>query len=249
MSHHRRRRRFRITVVALVCLAHQLSLTPLALMAAEYRLSGGALEIHHREGLFVDPANNRSAPLKSKPSYILRDGESFALILKDQNPLLFTYDVTTTEVETEQHKIAAQFGKVLAEIVKPFESRAGGGPGVAAARPLVIEGLDIGEFRKQLSDVSAYLNSIPKKLEQSIGEETDVKAMRDAVKAWNMSAFANDVRESYRRVAAVEKKCLAGLPISTNLGERRCSSGIDFRCTGVRAPVREEPYVSRGEGR
>jgi hypothetical protein len=239
MSHHNRRRRCRIAIVALVCVAYQLGAVPLALMAAEFRLSGGILEIHHHDRLFVDPVDNRRATLTSKPEYILRDGESFSLVLKDQNPLLFTYNVTTTEVESEQHKIAAQFAKVLSEVMKPFESRAGGGAGLAAPQLLVIEGLDITEFRSQLRDVNTYLASIPRKLEQSISPDERAK-MKDSVKAWEMPALAAKVRESYVRIVSIERKCLGGLPVSTDQGEKPCSSDI-ARGAAPAVPVAPPP--------
>ncbi len=210
--------------VTALCIAQVAFVTQAPLQASERRLAGSVIEVHQKEGLFVDPANKSSAGIKDKPVYVLKKGDSVTIIVVDQNPLLFTYGVEVTRAETEQHKIASQFAKTLSDLLQPFQNLRAGGAG----KTLTVEGLDLTRLQSDLAELNGDLAAIPGKIAQSIGSDADVAAMKTDVAAWHVDELVQRLTSNLPKLTQVAAKCLAGRPLNAGDGSTiSCLAPLD----------------------
>lgn len=216
-----RPRRLRPTVAAAVCVAHITGFFQPALLASERRLGGSVLEMRQRSSKFVDPSSGSQAGITDRPVYMLRRGDTVSLVVVDQNPLLFSYDVEVTATETEQHKAAALFAKSLSEVLGAFRDTKGGG--VADDGSLVVEGLNILAFRGWLDTLKSRVDELPSRIDQTLGSEVDAASAKAFVASWKLTALIANVNKGYQQVLTIAGKCLAGQKLSA-------AGGIPIGC-------------------
>src|SRR5687768_17013356 len=146
-----------------------------------------SIEVHHRAGKVLSGARKDESVLTDVNRFEVRKGSKVAVVVADQNPLLFTYDANVTEAETEQHKIAAQFATTLGAVLKPFQSRLGGGLGGTA---IEVEGLNFKQFTADLDSLNSYLSQVRAKIALSLGAEADVSVLKQTVSGWGIPTLA-----------------------------------------------------------
>lgn len=231
-----RRTRTAAALTLVLCLGQLLPFFQPALEASERRLEGSVLEIHHRDGQFVDQASKKSASLTEKPTYVLKKGDTVSLVVVDQNPLLFDYAVDRAETETEQHKIAAQFAKSLSDALQPFRNLNAGGAG----KNLTVEGLDLTALQSDLAELNDRLVAIPALIAQSIGSDADVTEMKKEVAQWRADELADRLTKSLPKLMAIAQKCAAGRPLSA-------ANGTTVSCLAAFDPEAERHAVDEAD--
>lgn len=202
----------RATVAIAMCVAQIAGFFEPVLLASEHRLGGSVLEMRQRLGKFVDPSGGSQASITDRPVYTLRKGDTVSLVVVDQNPLLFTYDVEITTTETEQHKAAALFAKSLSDLLGSFKDTKGGGPGDDAS--ITVEGLNIVAFRGWLDLLKQRIDEVPARIDQTLGSETEAAAAKATVASWKLAGLITNINKAYQQVMTIAGKCLAGQKLS-----------------------------------
>jgi hypothetical protein len=171
------------------------------------------LEVRVRDRKIVSGSNRQESALGAVNKFEWRKGAQTRVVIVDQNPLLFVYDAKTSTAETDQHKIATDFGKSLSAFLSAFPNPRTGG-GIAAGYE--VEGLDVGAFLAALRSVQANIDELPALVNKAAGSATDVASVQSTVANWNVKRLADRVTTGYGKVIAILTKCLDGKPLSTN---------------------------------
>ena len=222
-----RRRVAGALVVSLVVM----TTSPTAL-AADRTTHATLLQVNVADAAIVELPSNSKSKLLDVNEFEMRKAETVTIDIVDNNPLLFTYEADVTETETEQHKTAAEFAKVLAALMSGFKS--GGG----ADGAILVEGLNFSALRGRLQALSMSMNGIGPQISKSLGTPADIESMKGTVRSWNISGLTSGLVDDLQKVAVIAGKCLAGSTLTTN-------TDITLTCTSALEDAEQPPDTLR----
>ena len=186
--------------------------------AAERTTRGTVLQVNVAESVITELPGGGTGKLLDVNEFEVRKRETVTVDIVDHNPLLFEYETTISEAETEQHKIAAEFAKALNALMAGFRS---GGGGDAA---ILVEGVNLDTLRVQLQLLATHMTSIGAEIPKSLGSPADIASLKATVRGWTVTTFTSRLAEDLQKVAVIAGKCLAGDVLSTN-------AEFTFHCT------------------
>ena len=176
---------------------------------------GGRVEIQHRARKIITGKSHDESSLDDVNRFEWKSGSRVAIVITDQNPLLFTYDAKVTETENEQHKLVTDFASTLGALVTSLGGRTGGGSSGVA--PFTVEGVDFKKFRDDLDKVRADLDEVPSVLTASLGSAEEVAEIKRGVASWKIQSVSKDLTEEFAQLSKILMKCMSGLPLNTSM--------------------------------
>jgi hypothetical protein len=202
--------------------------------AAERTTRAAVLQVNVSESVITELPENRKSKLLDVNEFEMRKRETVTIDIVDHNPLLFGYETTISETETEQHKVAAEFAKTLAALMAAFKS---GGGGDAA---ILVEGVNFDVLRGRLQFLATYMADISEQIPKSLGSPTEIENLKTTVRGWKVSSLTSGLADDLQKVAVIAGKCLAGAVLTTN-------TQFTFNCTSPLADATKPADTLRAE--
>jgi hypothetical protein len=204
--------------------------------AAERSDANTSIEISVRDAK-ISAAGGQPSVWASSNAFTLRGDERVGLLLKDPNPLLFSFSTTTVTAETSEGKAAGEFAKAVAAVLGAFKGKGGGG-----GTPCVIEGVDVADLIRTLTDLESY--TAPKNVTALLAMSMDgamTATLKQTVDGYDVDGLSRRVSDSYSRLPALGAKCLNGTELA--VGEKKVACGAPLFGTGptVSACVDKNP--------
>jgi hypothetical protein len=214
----------------IVCFTSLMTAPPL--YTADRSTRATLLQVNVSDAVIVELPSNAKNKLLDVNEFDMRKRETVTIDIVDHNPLLFEYATEVTQTETDQHKIAAEFAKVLDSLMAGF--RKGGGSDGA----ILVEGLNFGMLRGRLQALSLKMNAIGGEIAKSLDGPTSIEKMKTTVRDWDVSGLTSGLADDLQKVAVIAGKCLSGSQLTTN-------TDITFLCTSPLADAEKTPETLR----
>jgi len=150
---------------------------------------------------------------------VVHADETTEIVIKHANPLLFKYSFDVTATSSDSAAATETFAKAFADLLSRFGNK-------AASMPTpVVEGLDFGKFRTQISTTFVNVDSIRGWIDMSL-DPSKQDELREDTKG--LSTFVDETSAAYVKALEIHLKCMRGESLAAASGTVPCSAPVDF---------------------